>query len=230
MPFGISSAPEIFQFLNDQAFQGIDCTFYFDDCLVAGKDASEHDLLLKQVMTRAREENTRFNPKKLQYRLSEVKFLGHLWSQNKMKIDPERVLAINGLKEPKSRKQLQKLLATFNYLRKWIPQMSTIAGPLYELLSSKVVFQWLPIHAQAFRELQEYVRRAPALATFDPQKPIVVQADASQYGLGACLLQMKLPVAFASRILTDSEKGYAQIEKEMLALCYAATKFEKFIS
>ncbi|KAE8738380.1 hypothetical protein FOCC_FOCC016142 [Frankliniella occidentalis] len=59
MPFGISSAPEVFQFLNDQTFQGIDVIFYFDDCLVAGKDYEEHDKLLKQVLERAAKENIR---------------------------------------------------------------------------------------------------------------------------------------------------------------------------
>ncbi|KAE8738186.1 hypothetical protein FOCC_FOCC016340 [Frankliniella occidentalis] len=229
MPFGISSAPEVFQFLNDQTFQGIDVIFYFDDCLVAGKDYEEHDKLLKQVLERAAKENIRFNPNKVQYRQTEIKFLGHIWSQNKVKIDPERVVAIQALKEPKTRKQLQKTLATFNYLRKWIPQMSEIAGPLYELLSEKVCFQWLPLHSQTFKELQDCVSKAPALSTFDPAKPIVVQADASQYGIGACILQNNLPIAFASRMMTESEKDYAQVEKEMLALSFAATKFEHFI-
>ncbi|KAE8737782.1 hypothetical protein FOCC_FOCC016750, partial [Frankliniella occidentalis] len=98
MPFGLSCAPEIFQFYNEQVFKGTSARIYIDDCLITGKDLQEHD-----------------------------------------------------------------------------------------------------------RELA---------------RPSVIQADASQYGLGCCLLQGNQPVAFHSRVLTETEKQYAQIEKEMLALCH----------
>lgn len=229
MPFGISCAPEIFQYLTDLAFRGTGAFFYFDDGLVGGINEDDHDEILIRVMDRAKEQNIRFNPSKLQYRQSEVKFVGHLWSCNRIKVDPERVRAIMALKEPKTKKQVEKVMGTFNYLRRFIPEMSHLAAPLYGLLSDSVAFHWYPIHAAAFKKLKEAICKAPVLATFDPKKQIVVQADASQDGLGACLMQNGQPVAYASRILTESEKGYAQIEKEMLALYYAAVKFENYI-
>lgn len=229
MPFGISCAPEIFQYLTDQAFNGTGAIFYFDDGLIAGKDEAEHDQILIRVMQRAKDQNIRFNPNKLQYRLTEVKFVGHLWSLNKIKVDPERVRAILALKAPQTKKQVSKVLGTFNYLRKFIPQMSNIAAPLYGLLSDSVHFHWYPSHAEAFEKLKMAICAAPVLATFDPKKSIVVQADASQSGLGACILQDGQPVAYASRVLTEGERNYAQIEKEMLALCYAASKFDHYV-
>ena len=229
MPFGISCAPEIFQYLVDQVFKGTGAILYFDDCLIAGKDYEEHDAIMKTVMLTSKTEPVKFNPGKLQYRTTQVKFLGHLWSYNQIKVDPERVRAITAIKEPKTKKQLQKALQTFNFLRKFIPQMGEIGAPLYALLSEKVQFQWLAVHAMAFKTLKDAICTAPVLATFDPKKPLVVQADASQSGLGATLLQVGQPIAFASRILTDSERDYAQIEKEMLALVFAAYKFETYI-
>ena len=229
LPFGVSCAPEIFQFLNDQVFSGTGALSYFDDCLIAGETLEEHDRILRAVMKRATEETVRFNPKKLQYRLLEAMFLGLLWSYNKIKIDPNRTAAIQALHVPKTRKQLQKAIGVFNHLRKFIPQMSTIAAPLFALMSKKVHYQWLPVHAEAFQELKDSICRAPALVPFDSTKAIVVQADASQFGLGACLLQNNRLVASASRQLTVHEQNWAQIEKEMLALTYAADKFDKFI-
>ncbi|XP_026290645.2 uncharacterized protein K02A2.6-like [Frankliniella occidentalis] len=229
MPFGLCSAPETFQFLTEQAFRGTDAIIYFDDCLITGKNYAEHDYKLAKFMEKANEQNIRFNIDKLQYRRKEVKFLGQLLSKNATKVDPERVKAISAINEPKTKKQLQKCLGTFNYVRKFLPQMATIAAPLYQLLSSKVNFQWLPAQAQAFKALKEALTTAPVLATFDSSKPIVIQADASQFGLGCCLLQNKQPVALDSRILTETERNYAQIEKEMLALTFAAQKFEKYI-
>ena len=70
---------------------------------------------------------------------------------------------------------------------------------------------------------------APVLNYFDPSKTSTIQADASQHGVGACLLQQGNPVAYASRSLSPSESNYAQIEKELLAIVFACEKFHQFI-
>ena len=64
---------------------------------------------------------------------------------------------------------------------------------------------------------------------FDPSKTSTIQADASQHGVGACLLQQGNPVAYASRSLSPSESNYAQTEKELLAIVFACEKFHQFI-
>ena len=60
---------------------------------------------------------------------------------------------------------------------------------------------------------------------FNPAISSVIQADASQYGLGACLLQQGKPIAYASRSLSKCECNYTQIEKELLAIVFACGKF-----
>ena len=229
MPFGLKCAPEIFQFLTEQALQGTGAHIYFDDVLIAGKDYAEHDEIMMKVLEKARSETVRFNPGKLQFRMIVVKFIGMLWSLNQIKIHPERISAIQAIKDLKTKKQLEKVLGVLNYLRKFVPQIAELAAPLQELLSKTTIFQWLPVHAENFQKLKDSVTVAPGVIPFDSAKPIVVQADASQLGLGACLLQGNKLVTSSSRKLTETETHYAQIEKEMLALSFAATKFEKFI-
>ena len=75
----------------------------------------------------------------------------------------------------------------------------------------------LPVK-NAFLLTKELVKEAPALQFFDNNKPLMIQCDASEKGLGAALLQDGKPVAFASRALTDTETRYAQFEKELLAI------------
>ena len=80
----------------------------------------------------------------------------------------------------------------------------------------------------AFEDVKKLVTNAPILSYYDSKKPLMIQCDASEKGLGAALLQEGQPIAFASRALTDTETRYAQIEKEMLAIVFAAEKFDQY--
>lgn len=62
---------------------------------------------------------------------------------------------------------------------------------------------------------------------FDPVKQVVLSVDASK-GLGAVCLQDGFPIAYASRVMTDTESRYAQIEKKLLAALFACKKFHDF--
>ena len=68
-----------------------------------------------------------------------------------------------------------------------------------------------------------------SLKFFDPSKPVTVQVDASQSGLGAVLLQEGKPVAYASKALTSAQQAYAQIEKEALALVFGCETFHHYL-
>ena len=67
------------------------------------------------------------------------------------------------------------------------------------------------------------------LAYYSPNKPTILQTDRSCKGLGACLLQNEKPVYFASKALTEIQKGYVVIELESLAVTWAMEKFHHFL-
>ncbi|XP_033646576.1 uncharacterized protein LOC117305808 [Asterias rubens] len=79
------------------------------------------------------------------------------------------------------------------------------------------------------QEIKDKIAHAPTLKYFDVKKPITVTCDASKFGLGAACLQEGDPIAYASRTMTDTEQRYAQIEKELLAVVFACTKFHDYI-
>ena len=56
-----------------------------------------------------------------------------------------------------------------------------------------------------------------------------MQTDASVKGLGVCLLQDDRPASFASKVLTDAQKGYVAIELESLAVAWTMEKFHHFL-
>lgn len=230
LPFGINTAPEEFQRRNEQNFGDIPGTLtYIDDILVTGKTEKEHDKNLQEVMNRARSLNVKFNLAKLQYKVLEVSYLGHIFNKDGMKMDPKRINAITEMNEPQSKKELQRFLGMINYVRSFIPNMAEITQPLRELLKLNIEFQWTEKHSSVVNDLKKLLVSAPILQPFDIHKDIIIQTDASKSGVGCVLLQEKRPIAFASRSLSETEENYAQVEKELLAILYACTKFHCYI-
>ena len=87
---------------------------------------------------------------------------------------------------------------------------------------------------QAFNLAKEKLVSSDVLIHYHLRLPIKVARDASAYGLGTVLSHVmkngsERPVAFASRTLTASERNYAQVEKEALALIFAVKKFHTYL-
>ena len=200
-----------------------------DDIIISSDTVSQHDDILKQVLQRARERNIKFNKTKIQLRVPEVKYLGHIIVKSGLRPDPAKVSAINDMPPPESKTDLQRILGMINYLGQFIPNLSQITAPLRSLMKKESHWTWQHEQTKAFNTIKHILTNQPILSFLDIQKDVRLQVDASSHGLGACLLQDTAPVSFASRSLTDSEKNYAQIEKELLAIVYGCEKFNQYI-
>ena len=92
-------------------------------------------------------------------------------------------------------------------------------------------WDWNPSTDVIFQKLKQWVCKTllnTTLAYFDHTKPVVIQTDASGYGLGAALLQDGRPIAFASKTITDTETRYANIEHECLSVCFGLEKIHVY--
>ena len=67
------------------------------------------------------------------------------------------------------------------------------------------------------------------MAYYDVTKPITLEVDASQKGLGAALVQEKKQIAFASKTLTKTQSNYINIEREMLSLVHGVERFHTYL-
>ena len=230
LPFGVNLAPEVMQKRNTELFGDIPGVHVvFDDIIVAGKDEREHDERLCTVFERARKHHVRFNKDKLQYKVAEVKYVGHIISAEGLRPDPEKVRAINDMATPTCAQDLSRFLGKANYLSRYVPNYTSVTQLLRPLLRKDVEWTWSTSHDVAYRRIKDLIASAPVLRFFDPAVSAVIQTDASSGGLGSCLLQNGQPVAYASRALTDAETRYAQIEKELLAIVFACNKFAQYV-
>ena len=234
LPFGITSATEVFQRRLSMILTGCkNCCIHVDDVLVWGKDQAEHDACLRTVLERLKETGMTLNKSKCEFSVTSTQFLGFLLTTKGLKPDPKKVEAITKLDAPKDEKGVQRLIGMVNFLSRFIPGKSEILEPISSLLSSKNSFVWGKQQEDAFEQIKEKLTSAPCLKLYDVDKPTMISCDASSSGLGAVLLQgigsEKHPVSFISRTLTLAEQGYANIEREALAVTWACERFRNYI-
>ena len=161
-----------------------------------------------------------------------MKFLGHCINQDGIRADPEKTAAIRHMKPPTTVPELRRFMGMVNQLDKFSPNLAQLTQPLRELLSKNRVWQWGSEQQKAFSFVKAEISKPTTLALYDPQSDLTISADVSSYGLGAVLQRddsIYRPVAFASRSMTETEKRYAQIEKEALAINWAFEKFSTYI-
>ncbi|XP_033760786.1 uncharacterized protein K02A2.6-like [Pecten maximus] len=104
LPFGIKSAPEIYQKIMDNMIEGIDGSFaIIDDILIAGKDIEDHDRILREVVERATSYNLKLNFQKCKVRQRSVPYMGHVITDCGLKPDMEKVRAITGMPTPEDK-------------------------------------------------------------------------------------------------------------------------------
>ena len=125
MPFRIKSAQEVFQNHMPELLVDVEgVKVIIDDLLLWGKDDEEYDARLKQVLTRARVVNFKFNAKKCKIK-QDVPYVGHVLSKDGLKPDPEKIRAVKELKPPENAKELKTFLGFIQYLGKFMPNMAT---------------------------------------------------------------------------------------------------------
>ena len=141
----------------------------------------------------------------------------------------QKAIQIGQMDAPKDRSELETILGMVTYLTRFAPNLATLTAPLRNLLKKDVEFVWNNSHDEAFQKIKDVLTDIPVLAYFNPKLDVTLQVDASKYGLGATLLQEGRPVSYASKTLTQTEIGYAQIEKEMLGILFGAKRFHEYI-
>ena len=236
LPFGIASAPAIFQKAMEGLLQGIEhVTVYIDDILVTGRTEEEHLQNLEEVLSRLEKAGIRLKKSKCAFMLPSVEYLGHTISAEGLHPTSEKIKAIQDAPTPRDVPQLRSFLGLLNYYSKFLPHLSSMLAPLYQLLQKTKSWTWGKAQATAFQQAKKALTSAEVLTHYDPDRDLILDCDASPYGVGAVLShclqdgQMK-PIAFASRSLTPAEKKYSQLDKEGLAIVFGVKRFHQYLS
>ena len=234
LPYGITSASEVFHKTVQQIFDDIDgVKVYIDDLVIWGESKEQHDERLFQVLDRAKQVNLTLNLNKCEFRVRKITYLGEVLSEDGVQPDPEKIRAITEMPRPCTKKDVQRLLGMANYVSKFIPHLANRTIAIRSLIEKKSEWSWKPEHEAEFKDIQSALTSSQILKHYDLSKEVKVSTDASNKGLGAVLYQKHgedwLPVHYASRALTPTEQKYAAIEKEALGLVFGCQKFDEYI-
>ena len=144
---------------------------------------------------------------------------------------PEKVKAVKELQPPQILKQLRITLGIFAYYRKFIPNFSKIAAPLYEQTKKHVQnkrdkaakIELTEESAEAFAALKEAITKEPIVLHYPNWKqPFEIHTDASSEAVAAILCQRidgkEKVIMYASKTMSAVERKYQTYEQECLAV------------
>jgi hypothetical protein len=237
MPQGLTNAPATFQKMITNVLRkylDISCVVYLDDILIFSDTLEEHKKHVHEVFRALEDASLLVEPEKCSFHTQEVTFLGHLIRPNEIRMEPVKVQAVRDWKEPTNVKETQAFIGFANYYRRFIPKFGGIGGPLTALTRKDVTFEWTPECQVAFDTLKAKITSEPVLYTFDPERQVELETDASDFAIAAQIGQKDdngkvRPVAYFSRKLTKTEMNYPIYDKEFLAIIAAIKEFRHYM-
>ncbi|CAF1521526.1 unnamed protein product [Adineta ricciae] len=240
MPYGLTNAPATFQRLMDIVLAGLkwqSCLVYIDDIVIYSPTFEQHLIDLRNVLQALREANLTLKRSKCCFCRKEMKYLGHIITQDGIKPDPTLTKAVTEFPQPRTIRDIQSFLGLSGYYRRFIKDYAKTAEPLLkqlrQLKDKNYHLNWSTDCTLAFETLKKKLTSAPIMATPNFNEPFILELDACEYGLGAVLAQeydkRKFVIAYASRTLSTSERNYSATEREALAIVWATQHFRPYL-
>lgn len=176
---------------------------YLDDITIYSRSVIDHFGHLREVLIKCRDFCVYLNPLKYVFSTNQGNFLGHIVSKDSLTIDPKRIKTILSLSLPKHKKGLQFFLGRINFVRIFIPNLSTMVKILTTMLKKNMVFAWTKEGKESFEEIKEAIASAPTLINLNFEKDFIVYTLSGESSIFSILTQAndkneEQPIAFFS--------------------------------
>lgn len=238
MPFGLRNAAQTFQRLMDDVVRGFPFVFvYLDDVLVASDNEDEHETHLRLLFERLRKYGIVVNPSKCVFGVNSLTFLGHTVNEHGIQPLEEKVKYIREFPTPTSLRKLREFLGLINFYRRFIPHCADVLQPLTDMLKNRKKknenISLNSMEISAFNHAKEELARATNLVHPQPDAPLCLFVDASDYGVGGVVQQFTnnswQPLAFFSKRLQPAEMKYSTFGRELLAAYLGVKHFRHLL-
>ena len=228
MLFGLSNALAAFMDLTNRVFKSYLDRFVvvsIDDILVYSKTREEHTNHLRIILQTLIDHQLFAKKEKCDFWMKEVKFLGHVVSQEEISVDPAKVEVILQWERPKNVSEIHNFLRLAGYYRRFIENFSKVVAPLTRLTRKDVRFDWDDCCESAFVELKQRLTSVLVLTVPSSQDLYVVYMDVSGTRLGCVLMQNCKVGAYISHQLKPHEINHPTHDLELAVVVFALKNF-----
>jgi hypothetical protein len=242
MPFGLVNTPSTFQQMMTHLLHEFIHDFvqvYLNNILIYLATEAEHLVHVEKVLSVLQRDELRCSGAKCSFGQEEIQFVGQMVSFNFIWTMNDKLKTIDKWPRPANVHDVRLFLGLCGYYQGYVQNFAKLTLPLHDLTAGAVgkrqPVDWLPVHEHTFCELKLALTSAPVLLMPDLTKLFAVDTNASNYAVGAMLLQhgenTRLnPVAFESCKLNSAQRKYPAREHEMLAIVHAWHKWSVYVS
>ena len=244
MPFGLCNATATFQRLMAQALTSVTKKYgnlimcYVDDVVIATPTLEDHIERLEEVFSCMKQAGLKCKPSKFEILRDSIKYLGRLVDKHGVRPDLEAVEAVLTWKAPKTDTQLMSFLGFPNYYREFIKGYADKIYPMQRLMRNKgKKFTWTDEAQVSFENIKRELCEAPVLGMPTEKGMFVLDTDASVVAISGILHQEQewngrtvlCPIAYGSKVLSDTEMKYGAPKAEMFAVITFVEKYRAYL-
>ena len=244
MPFGLCNATATFQRLIGQALTSVTKKYgnlimcYVDDVVIATPTVEDHIERLEEVFSCMKQAGLKCKPSKCEILRDSIRYLGRLVDKHGVRPDPEAVEAVLTWKAPKTDTQLMSFLGFANYYREFIKGYADKIYPMQRLMRNKgKKFTWTDEAQVSFENIKRELCEAPVLGMPTEKGMFVLDTDASVVAISGILHQEQewngrtvlRPIAYGSKVLSDTEMKYGAPKAEMFAVITFVEKYRAYL-
>ena len=238
MTFGLKNAGATYQRAMNYIFHdliGKLVEIYIDDVVVKSASVEGHLEDLRCILDRTRKFGLRMNPKKCAFGVTAGQFLGFLVHERGIEIGLKSQEAVQTMKPPTTKKELQSLIGKINFVRRFISNLSGRIEPFMGLvkIKSDEEFYWGAEQQRAFDDIKEYLSKPPVLVPPRQDRPFYIYLSVADTSIASVVVQiydgLEKVTFYLSRRMLDAETRYPEIEKLCLCLYFTCSKLRHIL-
>ena len=211
---------------------------YVDDVVIATPTLEDHIERLDDVFACMKRSGLKCKPSKCEILKDSIKYLGRMVDKHGIRPDPDAVEAVLTWKSPKTEHQLMSFLGFANYYREFIKGYADKVYPMQQLMRHKgKKFTWNNAAEESFQRIKNELCEAPVLGMPTEKGMYVLDTDASIVAISGILHQERewngktvlRPIAYESKVLSDTEMKYGAPKAEMFAVVTFVEKYRAYL-